>query len=289
MIYIASETAYVPFAVNSSTGAATNADSLPTAVLVRNGAVDGAVSVTVTNLSTGAYLASFAVPSGYAAGDELVVLASATVATVVAKNFVGHGKVDVLGSSLATAIAAVLALADTAATQSTTAATQATAANGKLTTSFTNMVTRFLAMLETYSGGTLYRFVAGALSQAPTGGGGDISVTAFAVLGLRVRLSGPNEDYIPVIAGDDKSVGIFFEDASGNPAPLPSGATAEMLDAAGEAVGTATVSDSKITIGYLLIRLQVPSSGNPPAKLRITFAGGSGAAYKWDVQIRAWS
>lgn len=158
MIYIASETAYVPFVVNSATGAATNADALPTAVLVRNGAVDGAVTVTITNLSAGAYLASFAVPSGYSAGDELVVLVSATIATIAAKRFVGHGKVDVLASTVA-------ALADTAATQ-------ATAANGKLTSAFTNMVTRWNTMVEQIGTSGLYRFVAGALSQAPTGSSG---------------------------------------------------------------------------------------------------------------------
>ena len=85
MIYTLSETIYVGFTTNSAAGAAANADALPTAQLVRNGAVDGAVSVTVTNLSTGAYMASFVVPSGYVALDDLQLLVSATIGGVVGK------------------------------------------------------------------------------------------------------------------------------------------------------------------------------------------------------------
>ena len=40
-----------------STGAATNADALPTALLRRNGSTVGAATVTVSNLGTGLYLA----------------------------------------------------------------------------------------------------------------------------------------------------------------------------------------------------------------------------------------
>lgn len=73
------------FITSSSTGAATNADSLPTAVLSRNGSDDGAVTVTVTNIDAGRYKSAFTIPSTYAAGDELVLIASYTVSTVAQK------------------------------------------------------------------------------------------------------------------------------------------------------------------------------------------------------------
>jgi hypothetical protein len=70
------------FAVQSSTGAAANADSLPTAAAYKNGTADGAVTVTVANATTGAYVLSFAVPGGYAAGDVVQALVTAVVGGV---------------------------------------------------------------------------------------------------------------------------------------------------------------------------------------------------------------
>lgn len=66
-----------------STGAAVNADSTPTVVVYKNGAVDVAVTPTVTNPATGSYKVAFTAPSGYAAGDIVEALVTATVATVV--------------------------------------------------------------------------------------------------------------------------------------------------------------------------------------------------------------
>jgi hypothetical protein len=71
------------FSTRNTSGAKTAADSLPTAVLCRNGTDDGAVTVTVTQIgSTNRYTFSLTIPSSYAAGDNLSVWASATVATV---------------------------------------------------------------------------------------------------------------------------------------------------------------------------------------------------------------
>lgn len=67
---------------NSSTGAAVNADSLPTAQLVRNGTVDASVTVTVTNLATGVYACSCTIPATYAAGDMVQLVVNATVGGV---------------------------------------------------------------------------------------------------------------------------------------------------------------------------------------------------------------
>lgn len=67
---------------NSSTGAAVNADSLPTAQIVHNGAVDTTVTVLVTNLATGVYACSYTIPLGYAAGDSVQLVVNATVGGV---------------------------------------------------------------------------------------------------------------------------------------------------------------------------------------------------------------
>lgn len=70
------------FTTNSSTGALVNADALPTAALLHNGAVDNTVSVTVSNISTGNYLATCIIPSTYAAGDKIQLSVAATVSSV---------------------------------------------------------------------------------------------------------------------------------------------------------------------------------------------------------------
>jgi hypothetical protein len=72
----------VEFTVSATNGAAVNADSLPAVTLDRNGVNDGAVSPVVTNLATGRYLATFTVPSGYAAGDQLAAIATYAVSSV---------------------------------------------------------------------------------------------------------------------------------------------------------------------------------------------------------------
>lgn len=71
------------FPISGSTGAAVNADSTPTASIWRNGVVDGAVSVTLTNPVTGKYAYSFVIPGGYAVGDMVRLEIAATVEAIV--------------------------------------------------------------------------------------------------------------------------------------------------------------------------------------------------------------
>lgn len=68
-----------------ATGAATDADSLPVATVTRNDADDGAVPVTVTNMSPGRYRTTFVVPLTYTLGDTLHLSVAATVGGVAAK------------------------------------------------------------------------------------------------------------------------------------------------------------------------------------------------------------
>ena len=74
---------YKEFATaNPTTGAAQNADSLPTATANHNGTDDGSFTLTVTNVATGRYKITGTVPSGYAAGDVVNVSVAATVSSV---------------------------------------------------------------------------------------------------------------------------------------------------------------------------------------------------------------
>lgn len=105
----------VEFVTSSfSTGAATNADSLPTATLVVNGADNGA-TVTVSNVDTGRYKAALTLPT-LTVGDTVELAVSATVGGVAGKNVVWRETFDILlgdptaatgASSIANEIAAL--------------------------------------------------------------------------------------------------------------------------------------------------------------------------------------
>lgn len=73
------------FPTQNTSGAATNADSLPTASLYRNNAIDNAVTVTVANVTTGIYSLSCTIPVSYAAGDTVQILVNATIGGTAAK------------------------------------------------------------------------------------------------------------------------------------------------------------------------------------------------------------
>jgi hypothetical protein len=96
------------FVTSNSTGAATNADALPTAQVAHNGVIDGSVTVSVAAVSgvTGGYYFSATIPSGYAVGDNLVLFVTATISAVVTC----YPEVDeMLVSSQAVLVAAVSA------------------------------------------------------------------------------------------------------------------------------------------------------------------------------------
>jgi hypothetical protein len=77
------------FSLTDGDNIAVNADSLPTATLYQNGTADAA-TVTITNVVTGAYKGSVTIPSGFAAGDEVVVLVVALVNTIPARFWEGR-------------------------------------------------------------------------------------------------------------------------------------------------------------------------------------------------------
>ena len=61
----------VTFYTRDADGVTVNADALPTAQVFNEAAADGAVAVTVANISAGFYSASFAVPATYVSGDNV--------------------------------------------------------------------------------------------------------------------------------------------------------------------------------------------------------------------------
>ena len=79
---------------NPTTGAAVNADSLPTAVLAVSGTDNGA-TVTVTNVDTGRYKAAVTLPT-LTAGQVCTLIASATVSSVAGKGKIFEDTADTL-------------------------------------------------------------------------------------------------------------------------------------------------------------------------------------------------
>lgn len=80
----------------ADSGAATDADALPSALLAHNGSDDASVTLTVAAVDTGRYKLSGTIPGSYTAGDKVQIVASATVNGVAGKavidSFVLDGK-----------------------------------------------------------------------------------------------------------------------------------------------------------------------------------------------------
>jgi hypothetical protein len=96
------------FVTSNAADAPTNTDATPTGSLIHNGVVDGSVTVSIVAISgyTGGYYASATIPSGYAVGDKVSVLVSATINGAPIGDEVLN---EVLVSSQATLVAAIAA------------------------------------------------------------------------------------------------------------------------------------------------------------------------------------
>jgi hypothetical protein len=79
----------------SSTGALTNADSLPTATMVRNGVDDDTPTLTVANVSTGLYKLTGTIPLTYTPNDDVQVRVNATVNSVAGASCIYLGSLSV--------------------------------------------------------------------------------------------------------------------------------------------------------------------------------------------------
>lgn len=74
--------------VNLTTREPADADSTPTATLYRNGTADGAVTCTVTNITTGVYKVTGTLGGSYAEGDAVQILVSAVVSGKSGKEWI---------------------------------------------------------------------------------------------------------------------------------------------------------------------------------------------------------
>lgn len=102
MIFIASGSYSGIFAVTSNTGAAVNADSLPTATAYHNGVLDAGFTLTVVNETTGIYKVSGTV-GAYTVGDSVGIVVNATVGTITTVATIDSGYVDILSNSVGAA------------------------------------------------------------------------------------------------------------------------------------------------------------------------------------------
>ncbi len=78
----------------TETGAATNADALPTANATRNGTDDASFVLTVTNLATGRYKITGSVPASYVDGDLVQIVVNATIDSTSDTAIVDHFIID---------------------------------------------------------------------------------------------------------------------------------------------------------------------------------------------------
>lgn len=96
MSYRPGDIFYQQFGVTNVSGAAINADSTPTANLVKNGVYDLTPKVFVTNVDLGIYTLSGIIPSTYTKGYSVGVVASGLVGGALTKVPVSLGVLDTL-------------------------------------------------------------------------------------------------------------------------------------------------------------------------------------------------
>jgi hypothetical protein len=84
---------YAEFVTSGSSGAAVNADSLPTAEATKNGADDSGFSLTVANIDAGRYKVTGTVPAGYTQGMIVQVSVAATISTIATKQVIDEFQV----------------------------------------------------------------------------------------------------------------------------------------------------------------------------------------------------
>lgn len=82
------------FTTSASTGAAADADSLPTATADHVGGGTGAFALTVTHMATGIYRVTGTLPGTFAKGDVLNIYASATIGGIVTAACIDRFVVD---------------------------------------------------------------------------------------------------------------------------------------------------------------------------------------------------
>jgi hypothetical protein len=107
MAYQAGDTFRGIFTTSNNIGTATNADSLPTAKMSKNGVDDGTVTLTVTNIDTGRYSVSGTIPGTYNPGDTVSVTVIPIMSSNTVKQIIYSEPLDRVALTAATIAAAV--------------------------------------------------------------------------------------------------------------------------------------------------------------------------------------
>src|SRR5947209_5704095 len=105
MPYLPGDIIHLSFTTQNTSGAASDADALPTVSLRRNGTTDSSVTVSVAHNGAGDYTATATLPLTYSGGDNLDLLVSATIGGVAAKEILCMGPLDRTPQIVASAIA----------------------------------------------------------------------------------------------------------------------------------------------------------------------------------------
>ena len=82
MAYIPGQSVEIQRTTQNATGTAVDADSLPTAEVIKNGDLDATPTVTVTDKGVGQYELAWTIPSAYSTGDTVEIRMYATVSGV---------------------------------------------------------------------------------------------------------------------------------------------------------------------------------------------------------------
>lgn len=107
--YAAGDSYYGGFTTSDpATGAATDADSTPTATANTNGTDDAAFVLTCTKIDTGRYKITGTVPAGYNVGDVVWIYVTAVMGGVTGKAPADHFKVASLAADTAAALLAAV-------------------------------------------------------------------------------------------------------------------------------------------------------------------------------------
>lgn len=96
---IAGQDMALTFRNEDDTGILTNTDSLPTAVLYVNGAIDSAITITITNISTGTYKAAFTM-GDYSDGDIWELVVTAVIDGITYSRIVKEGYIEALPEAI---------------------------------------------------------------------------------------------------------------------------------------------------------------------------------------------
>lgn len=187
---------YSEFTTSSpSTGAATNADSLPVATANHNGTDDGTFALTVTNVDTGRYKITGTIPVGYAEGDDVSVSVAATVSSVAGKAITHQFNIGTKAGFALTVAPPTAAIIATTILQDLVSGSDFTT-NGSLGKLLVTQLDTNINSRSTYAGtdtsGTTT--LLGRITVAPPNAATIASTTAAAILANTSHLLATNSD-----------------------------------------------------------------------------------------------